>query len=114
MNSRTKGKAGELELARLLREAGYEAKRGQQFRGGGDSPDVIGLPGFHVECKRVERLNIHEAMDQARRDRDVSATPIVVHRTNADRRRDTCRGEWLVTISLADFLKLLGAPDACF
>ena len=44
MNSRTKGKRGELELAKALRLYGYDARRGQQYHGGADSPDVIGLP----------------------------------------------------------------------
>lgn len=34
----------------------------------GAVPDLEGLPGVHIECKRVERLNIPEAMGQAVRD----------------------------------------------
>ena len=45
--SRDKGKAGERELASKLREYGYDARRGVQFHGGPDSPDVVGLPGIH-------------------------------------------------------------------
>ena len=33
MNSRQKGKRGELELAKVLREHGYETRRGQQYSG---------------------------------------------------------------------------------
>ena len=41
MNSRAKGKRGELDCRSLLREFGYEAHRGQQHQGGAESPDVI-------------------------------------------------------------------------
>ena len=59
MNSKQKGGRGEREFATLCRVEGYgNAHRGQQFQGGIDSPDVKGLPGVHVEVKRVERLNI--------------------------------------------------------
>lgn len=34
MNSRNKGKRGEREFAALLREHGFDARRGQQFAGG--------------------------------------------------------------------------------
>jgi Holliday junction resolvase len=41
MNSRAKGKRGELEIAKVLRENGYDAHRGQQYKGGADSPIKI-------------------------------------------------------------------------
>ena len=53
------------------------------------------LPGVHVEVKRVERLNIHEAMQQSIRDSNDQALPIVAHRRN--------RGEWYITMRAADF-----------
>lgn len=98
MNSRTKGKRGELELAKALRLYGYDARRGQQYHGGADSPDVIGLPGVHIEVKRVERLNLTEAYAQAFRDAAPGEIPAVFHRKN--------REPWMVTVSLEDFLKL--------
>ena len=58
MNSKRKGKRGELELAKKLKECGFSARRGQQYSGiGGD--DVVGLDGIHIECKRSERLNVY-------------------------------------------------------
>lgn len=96
MNSKRKGCAGEREFAALCREHGIaEAQRGQQFQGGIDSPDVKGLPGVHVEVKRVEKLNIHNAMNQSVRDADGQAVPIVAHRRN--------REEWLITMRAADW-----------
>ena len=56
MNSREKGKRGERELAGELRRHGYDARRGQQYCGANGDADVVGLPGLHIECKRVERL----------------------------------------------------------
>ena len=51
MNSRTKGKRGELEVAHLLKKYGYDARRGQQFAGINGDADVVGLPGIHLEIK---------------------------------------------------------------
>lgn len=67
MNSRQKGSRGERELAKIFREHGYEARRGQQYCGISGDADVVGLPGIHVECKRVEKLNLLDAMGQAMR-----------------------------------------------
>src|SRR5947199_10355468 len=70
MNSREKGKRGERQWRDELRANGYAARRGQQFCGSPESPDVVceQLRWIHFEVKAVERLNIEEAMEQARRD----------------------------------------------
>jgi hypothetical protein len=110
INSRTKGAVGEREFATLLRERGYRsAKRGQQFRGGGDSPDVVGIEGVHLELKRAERFNLHDAVNQARRDANGSGMPVVAHRCNATRKTGDCRGEWLFVLGAEDFFALLAA-----
>lgn len=98
MNSRQKGKRGELEVAHLLREYGFEARRGQQFSGANGDPDVVGLPGIHLEVKRVEKLNLEAAMQQSIRDARINEIPIVMHRKN--------RGQWLVTMTFEDWMKL--------
>ena len=99
MNSKAKGGRGEREFAALCRDEGYsDAHRGQQFSGGVDSPDVKGLPGIHVEIKRVEKLNIHDAMSQAIRDAGGKAMPIVAHRRN--------HGRWMITMLAEDWFKL--------
>lgn len=99
INSRQKGAKGERELAKVLREYGYaEAKRGQQFSGINGNADVIdALPDIHIECKRVEKLNLYGAMEQAERDTK-GKMPAVFHRKN--------RSEWLVTMKLSDFMKI--------
>ena len=99
MNSRNKGASGERELANVLKEHGYQARRGQQFCGSNGDADVVGLLGFHIECKRVERLDVTKAMHQSINDARDGEIPIVCHRKN--------REKWLVTISLDDFLELL-------
>lgn len=98
MNSRNKGAAGERELAAVLREYGFDARRGQQYCGANGDADVVGLPGVHIECKRVEKLNIDNAIEQAISDSKDNEMPAVFHRKN--------RKKWLVTISLEDFMKL--------
>ena len=40
-NSRAKGKAGERELAKKLREFGVDARRGQQYSGVTSSPSPM-------------------------------------------------------------------------
>ena len=99
MNSREKGAAGERELAQILRAYGFEARRGQQFSGASGDPDIVtNMPDIHIECKRVERLNIYEAMAQSINDARIGETPVVMHRKN--------REEWLVSMRLGDFIKL--------
>lgn len=98
MNSRQKGKRGELELAKALRSHGYETRRGQQYSGANGDADVLGLPGIHVECKRVERLNLADAMAQAIADARPGELPAVFHRRNG--------AQWQVTMRLDDWIEL--------
>lgn len=106
MNSREKGKRGERQWRDELRAHGYHARRGQQFSGSPDSPDVVceELAWIHFEVKAVERLNIEDAMEQARRDSGASRTgqskvPMVAHKRNFS--------PWLVTMDSETFFKFL-------
>jgi len=101
MNSRTKGKRGELEAAHVLKKHGYDARRGQQFAGINGDADVVGLPGIHLEIKRVEKLNIDDALSQSIRDARENEIPIVMHRKNY--------AEWKVTMRFSDWIELYGA-----
>ena len=110
--SRTKGKVGERELSALLREHGFEdARRTAQYCGKtGDASDVVGLPNIHIECKRVEKLNIYDAVEQAQRDSIAKietgmddVLPIVAHRKN--------RKPWLVTMLLDDWMRLYKSSE---
>lgn len=100
--SRDKGKRGEQELVRLIKGNGYEARRTAQYCGKtGEAADVIGLPGISIECKRVEKLNIYDAITQATRDAEAAGRgdlPAVFHRKN------NC--PWLVTLRIEDFFEI--------
>lgn len=100
--SRNKGKEGEREWARICREQGYDAHRTAQFRGNtGAAGDVEGLPGIHQEVKRVEHLNLVQAMMQSTNDaaeEDKGNIPIVAHRKN--------RLGWLVTMRAEDWFTI--------
>lgn len=97
-SQREKGKRGERQLARRLREYGYDARRGQQYCGVSGDADVIGLPGVHIEVKRTERLSLYDALSQAKGDARPGEMPIVVHR------RNNC--EWVVIQPLEDWIKI--------
>ena len=100
MNSRRKGKVGEREFAALLREHGFDARRGQQFSGSPDSPDVVSdaLAWLHVEVKRVQNLNLTDACIQA--EGDAGGKPwIVAHRRN--------HAPWLITMRAETFFNFL-------
>lgn len=101
INSKSKGKRGELDIVHSLRDAGFsEVRRTAQYCGNtGDAPDVEGLPGIHIEVKRVERLNLKKAYEQAVNDSKNSGNmPVIFHRQSHQ--------PWMVTLSLEDFLKL--------
>lgn len=95
MNSRAKGARAEREMAKeWVRVFGGQARRGQQFAGGTDSPDVISShENLHLEVKRVEAGNPYVWMDQAVRDAG-DKVPVVLHRRNG---RD-----WLLIVRLDD------------
>lgn len=99
MNSKQKVGRGEREFSALCHDEGYNnVHRGKQFQGGVDSPDVKGLSGINVEVKRVERLNIHDAMAQSIKDSGSKAIPIVAHRRN--------KGKRFITMSAKDWFAL--------
>ena len=96
--SRNKGKVGEREAAKVLSELlGIEVRRAQQFAGGVDSADIIGVPGLHVEVKRVEKLRLYSAIEQSVNDGGINC-PIVMHRTN--------NLPWLVSLQVGDLVRL--------
>lgn len=99
MNSRSKGKRGELEAAKEWSAAvGGTARRGQQFSGGADSPDVVtDIGSIHLEVKRTERGNPYAWLDQAVRDANDNI-PVVLHRRS--------RREWLCIVRLTDVSRL--------
>jgi len=99
-NSREKGKRGELEFAHFLTDNGYPARRGQQFKGTDDSPDVIceELGDMNIEVKRREKFSINDiyaAMVKAS-EQDPDRMPMVAYRSNGQ--------PWMICMSGEDFL----------
>ena len=101
MNQRQKGARGERMWRDELRAAGFTARRGQQFAGGTDSPDVIceELAGIHFEVKCVQALNLETAIAQATKDAGGKKDWVIAHK------RD--RKPWRITMSPELFFKLL-------
>ena len=96
--SRNKGKTGERELANILKEHGYNARRGAQYCGANGDADVVGLPGIHIEVKRTETLSLYTALEQAESDAREDEIPVVFHRRN--------RKRWVVIMELENFLNM--------
>ena len=94
--SRDKGKRGERELAKYLREQGWpEARRTAQYCGSaGDADLADAIPNVHIEAKRTEKLSLYQAMQQASDDALDGEIPTVFHRRN--------RKDWLVVVRLDD------------
>ena len=98
MNSKKKGSRGELEASKeLKRVLGCEARRGQQFSGSPDSPDIVCDIPVHFEVKRTETFNAYKAMEQAEGDCGENP-PVVLHRKN--------NKPWLVVVKLDDLPRL--------
>ena len=102
-NSRAKGRAGEQEVARILRdELGLEIHRNwaaQAAMQGGC--DLVGIPGWGIEIKRAKEARLKEwwqqTTEQAAR---VKVRPVLIYRLD--------RQEWKVKISLFDLRPDLG------
>jgi hypothetical protein len=103
INSRAKGARAEREAAKIWSDVmGCSARRGQQFSGGKDSPDVVhSVPGIHLEVKRVERGNPYDWMGQAIVDAGDGQVPVVLHRRN--------NKPWLLIVRLEDVPKFMEA-----
>lgn len=97
--SQRKGRAGERELAALLRKHGYDVQAAEPLNYG-TIPDLTGLPGVHIECKRTEQLRLSEWMAQAQRDSEKfkDGRPAVFFRRS--------RSPWMVCMELGDWMEL--------
>ena len=101
--SQRKGRAAEIELARILQGYGYDVQPGRA-QSYGSTPDISGLPGIHIEVKRCEQLRPYDWLEQAQRDavRFGDGLPAVFFRRN--------RFPWLVVMRLEDWVCLLPPP----
>lgn len=98
INSRQKGKRGELELCQSLRELfGWDVQRAVQYNGNAGDSDLIikQVPEIFVECKRVQSLNLSKAMEIAVAQAG-QKLPMIFHRKD--------REEWMVTLPLKELL----------
>ncbi len=105
-SSQAKGRRAEIELSKTLQSYGYpvEAGRAQSY---GEVPDLSGLPGVHIECKRAETLRLSEWMAQAERDaqRFGDGLPAIFFRRS--------RSPWCVVMKLEDWMAIYGARRKC-
>lgn len=96
--SRNKGSRGERELAAILSELfSHKFQRTKQYCGASGDSDVRQVSddaGIHWECKRVEKLNVHKALEQAVSDCRDGSSPVVASKKN--------HGEWIVHMRLCD------------
>ena len=106
MKSLAKGKRAERSFRDHLRAAGWTgARRGVQYCGTPDSPDVIcpELDGFHFEVKHTERGNPFEFLAQAIRDAGPSKIPTLAMRRNLH--------PFIIVLRAEDFFALLKNCD---
>ncbi|MCD8207660.1 MAG: hypothetical protein LUD72_06970 [Bacteroidales bacterium] len=98
-SSQRKGRDAEITLAKILQTYGYQVRPGAPVSYG-STPDLTGLKDIHIECKRVEKLNVMEAMHQAIRDseRFGDGFPTLFHKRS--------REPWLVTMRIEDWIML--------
>ena len=98
-SSQRKGRAAEMELVKILRDNGFNVRPGEAVSYGTE-PDIVGLPGIHVEVKRHEALRIGEWTQQAEADAEKfhDGLPVVFFRRS--------REPWRVTMSFADFMRI--------
>lgn len=103
INSKQKGKRGELELSHAINEYGFNTRRSVQYNGKEEEgqADLVGLPGIHVECKYTNALRLYSAVEQSVRDTKTTGMdelPVVFHRRNGK--------PWLAIMPLDVFMKL--------
>ena len=105
INSRRKGKTGELALVRKLKEYGYEVRRSQQYAGANNDADVVGIDGLHIECKYTANGHgmCYDWVAQADRDSRDEEVAVVMHKKVSKEDRGN---KWLVTMSIDDFIKI--------
>lgn len=106
INSKNKGKVGERQWTKKLRDAGWDAKRTgfHQSQQGHDAPDVTcaALP-FHWEVKNCETSQIRKWISQSVGDAKPYEIPTVVWKSN--------HRPWLAILKADDLLTILQCCD---
>lgn len=97
MNSRAKGKRGELEAALLLTQLGLQARRSAQYCGADGDADLKVDANLHVEVKLQEQMHPYKWLEQAIADSARSKrVPVVLCRRT--------RSPWLFILRASDML----------
>lgn len=90
-SQREKGKRAEREAAELIRSWGIAARRGQQYAGDPDAPDVVAAtPGLAWEVKARKQGHPGKWLEELLKNCHDGDIPVVLHK------RD--RQPWLLTI----------------
>jgi len=97
--ARRKGKVGELEVVRLLRDGGWPYAH-RSSRGTAQKGDIEKGPAAAViEVRRREALSVPAAMREVIGRCESHELPLLIHRSS--------RSPWLVTMELDELLPLL-------
>lgn len=104
-SSRNKGNRAEVEVVRVLREAGYEAETSRSARGGFQSgEDIVSDFPASIEVKNQARLDLAGWWAQA--EYQANGRPaVVVHKRVGKGKAE----EWWATMDLQTLIRLLNA-----
>lgn len=111
LNSRRKGRSGELELCRLLAPY-WPAACPNLDQFGSLKADVLNVPGIHWQAKRQEKLNVWTALDQTITEAGAHDVPVLAFRRNWTRSDLPSRSCWFGALDLAELLPLLKLREA--
>lgn len=100
-SAQAKGRRAEIELATYLQAQGFTDAEPGAALNYGKEPDIKGIEGLHIECKRHERIELNKWYEQSRADaeRMKDGKPVVIYRQN--------RRPWMIALSLQDFIEVL-------
>jgi Holliday junction resolvase len=105
-SERRKGKKAELDVAGYMREHGWEAATTRGTSGAQEGDDIVTNAPVSIEVKNHVRLDlsswVHQALQNAQ-----GQPAIVWHK----KRGESSPGNWYVTMTGQDFMRILGKPD---
>ena len=90
-NSRNKGRAGEQEVARTLRdELGLEVTRNWQQQAAQGGTDIVGVPGWAIEVKRAKQWSNEWWTQAAAQAARTGEKPVLIYRLDRKPWRARC------------------------
>jgi len=103
INSKRKGKTGELELAKIFSKFLPKFERSQQYKGATHSSDIQCTDDrinaiLYVECKRCQNLKLDDWINKAKAEAAPIDYAVICHKKN--------HGRWMATLDLKDFLEM--------